>query len=282
MSCFYPLRIKTPAGENVKVPCGRCRGCRYDKSKDWALRCVHEASMHEKNAFVTLTYNDDHLPPGGVDRREMQLFMKRLRKMIEPETVRFYGCGEYGSKLGRPHYHILLFGYDFPDKEVVRVCPSPKSGRISGFNSYRLYKSPLLDSLWSKGFNTLGDVCMESAGYVARYVVKKIGGEMAKGHYNGKMSEFALMSRRPGIGARWFDKYTFDVYPKDFTTVKGRKFRPSRFYDKMLCRKHFDMYESVKEARKDRVEDPDCVRRRALDKYCEDITQTLTRRFEDG
>jgi len=281
MPCFYPMWRKIPfTGEVVRVPCGYCRGCRMDKAKAWALRCVHEAQMHDENCFVTLTYNPENLPSdGSVSKREMQLFMKRLRKSVNGKEVRFYGCGEYGSKLGRPHYHLLLFGYDFPDKEIFYVEESKRS-RFDISGSYKVFKSAMLARLWEKGFSSLGEVSFESAGYCARYVGKKIGGKMALEHYKGKEPEFALMSRRPGIGSTWFDKYKSDVYEKDFTTVKGRKFKPPLFYDRRLMRADWDMYERIKEERKSRAVTPDCIRRRQKEKYLINVTQSLDRRLE--
>jgi len=252
-----------------------------DRAKAWALRCVHEAEMHEQNCFVTLTYDNENLPVGGsIDKREVQLFMKRLRKCAEPFLVRFYACGEYGAERGRPHYHILLFGYDFPDKELLYVQPTKGRWAITG-SSYKVFKSELLGSLWTKGFCTLGEVTFESAGYCARYIGKKIGGDMAKEHYKGKEPEFCLMSRRPGIGSAWFDKYSSDVYPKDFTTVNGKKFKPPKYYDRKLMRKCWPTYLDVKEERIKRQEDPDIVRRQQKEKYLTEVTKTLKRSYEN-
>lgn len=281
MSCFYPLRVEVPGRKNVKVACGRCRGCRFDYSKDWALRCVHEASMFEENCFITLTYNDGHLPADrSVAPAEMQGFMKRLRKAIEPQKVRFFGVGEYGEKLGRPHYHLLLFGFDFPDKVLLYVQENPQTGRISTNSSYRVESSALLNVLWGKGYTYIGRVNYQSAGYCARYAVKKIGGEKAKDHYKGLHPEFCLMSRHPGIGATWFKKYLTDVFPKDYTTFDGKRFRPCRYYDEKLKRANWEMFESVKAERLSRVKDEDIIRRKALEKYHVDVTQTLKRRYE--
>ena len=107
----------------LMVPCGRCIGCRLDRSLQWAMRCVHEASMHEDNCFITLTFDDDHLGDGSLKVSDFQNFMKRLRQAIAPKKVRFFHCGEYGAKLSRPHHHACLFGFDFPDK-VLWKCLS--------------------------------------------------------------------------------------------------------------------------------------------------------------
>lgn len=208
----------------------------------WALRCYHEASQHRDNCFLTLTYNDMHLPKHGtLVPDHFTNFMKRLRKKIEPVKIRFYGCGEYGEKTSRPHYHNIIFGYDFPDKKLHKVSP----------RGDRLYTSDLLNSIWTDpqtklpiGHALIGDVTFESAAYVARYCTKKINGEQAATHYQkvdpdtGEIirlvPEFPRMSRRPGIGRNWLEHYTDDVYNGDFCEVRGKKLNPPKYYDKVL------------------------------------------------
>lgn len=240
MPCYSPLqgymsRKLTPNGKRqitfkpsegyidmpMTVPCGQCIGCKLEKSKQWAIRCVHEASMHQNNAFITLTYDNVHLPlNNSLDKRELQLFMKRLRKAYG-EGVRFYGAGEYGEKFERPHFHIILFNINFTDKEIFQVR-----------NNVKLYRSPSLEKLWTNGFSTIGDVTFESAAYVARYVTKKITGDSSIEHYKGRQPEFALMSRRPGIGKSWIEKYWGDVYVQDQIIIRGGKqMKPPAYYD---------------------------------------------------
>jgi len=262
VSCFFPLRRGLSDGRLVKVPCGRCRGCRLDRARDWALRCVHEAKMHEENSFVTLTYRPEDLPAGGsLVKADMQGFMKRLRKSIEPKVIRFYGCGEYGSKLSRPHYHILVFGYDFPDKEIYR-----DNGEI------KIYTSRQLEKLWtnpktgkSLGFHTIGELTFDSAAYVARYITKKITGEHAVHHYNSidyttgevlaeRLPEYTTMSRRPGIGKKWLEKYTSDVYNFDHIILKGKELKPPKYYDKLYAESHPEEFVKIKIDRKEKNE----------------------------
>jgi hypothetical protein len=174
-------------GVTVKLPCGSCVGCRLERSRQWALRCMHEAKMHPENCFITLTYNDLHLPDDrSLNYEHFQLFMKRLRKMIRDEDiraagdgvpffrkVRFYMCGEYGEKLGRPHFHACIFGYNFPDRKFWQKTSSKSS----------LDRSAILESLWPYGYSSVGNVTFESAAYVARYIMKKVGGDAADEHY---------------------------------------------------------------------------------------------------
>ena len=159
--------------------------------------------------------------------------MKRLRKKYG-KGIRFFHCGEYGEQNYRPHYHALIFGLDFDDKELYKISPTGE----------RYYTSKSLSELWPYGFAVIGNVTFESAAYVARYVMKKITGENAEEHYKrideetGEVytvnPEYITMSRRPGIGRGWYDKYWTDVYPGDFVVVRGQKMRPPKFYDRIL------------------------------------------------
>lgn len=249
----------------IDVPCGQCIGCRLERSRQWALRCVHEASLHPSNCFITLTYDDDNLPKdAGLDVTHFQKFMKRLRKHFKGQKIRFFHCGEYGqcdpnnpkhlnqygiSKLGRPHYHALLFNCDFNDKQL-----------ISRKNDISLYTSGVLSKLWPKGFNTIGEVTFESAAYTARYITKKITGEEANDHYTriypntglvAKVQpEYITMSRRPGIAAEWFNTFQGDVYPKDYVTCRGRRITPPVFYDRMLEAEDPELLEKIKKKRR--------------------------------
>lgn len=241
MPCYFPLRaykgksedgckirvvFRRPEswrGESLSLPCGQCVGCRLERSRQWATRCVHEASLYEDNCFVTLTYDDEHLPKdGGLVLEDFQLFMKRLRKKYG-KGVRYYHCGEYGEQFKRPHYHALLFNHDFRDKKF-----------FSERNGNRVFTSDTLSGLWKKGFSVIGDVTFESAAYVARYVMKKVTGGPAKEFYGERRPEYSTMSRRPGIGKAWFDKYRGDVYPADRVIIRGAISRPPRFYDTQL------------------------------------------------
>ena len=202
-----------------------------ERARSWAVRCVHEAQLHERNAFITLTYDQEHVPAtGSVDVRHWQLFAKRLRKRCG--AFRFFHCGEYGSENFRPHYHAILFGIDFSeDRTVFERKPE-----------YTTWVSPTLDEVWGKGFSTIGSVSFQSACYVARYIMKKVGGPAAEEHYRridlatGEeyqvKPEYVTMSRRPGLGARWLEKYRDDVYPDDECIVGGHKYRPPVFYDR--------------------------------------------------
>ncbi|QXP08656.1 MAG: replication initiator protein [Arizlama microvirus] len=271
MPCYHPMIgyravSRSPTGKRpivfnakkgfvdlpITIPCGQCIGCRLEKARQWAVRCVHEASMHQENSFITLTYNNENLPKNGsVSKRDFQLFMKRLRKANMDKEIRFYACGEYGTKLSRPHYHSCLFGFDFKDKEVLFGGKYKKwDNTFNTTPDFTLYRSPSLEIAWPYGFSTIGELNFMSAGYVARYVTKKLTGKPAeekiKEHYGEKEKEFALMSRRYGIGHGWLEKYQSDVYPKDFFTLKGAKMRPPRYYDNIMEGKNPALMQEIK------------------------------------
>lgn len=206
----------------ITIPCGQCIGCRLERSRQWAIRCVHEASLWRDNCFLTLTYDDNNIPEGGtLVLSDLQRFMKRLRKRYGA-GIRFFACGEYGSNLERPHYHAVLFNHDFSDKTLFRVK-----------GDTRLYISDALSELWPFGYSTIGDVTFESAAYVARYVLKKMNGAPAEAHYGGRRPEFVVMSRRPGVGAGWWERFSSDVWPDDFVVIRGREMKPPRYYERL-------------------------------------------------
>lgn len=231
---FTTSRHNAFTDQPMKVPCGQCIGCRLERSRQWAIRCVHENQMHADSCFVTLTYDDDNLPPlGSLDKTHVQLFMKRLRRSVGP--VRVFYCGEYGDTTGRPHYHALLFGWRPDDPSLFR----------SGDGEFPLYESPTLTERWGLGFANFGEVNFETAAYTARYVTKKITGDAAEAHYQvidpetgeilgQREPEFNGMSRRPGIGLPWLAKYGRDAYTKDEVILRNRAMKPPRAYDKVF------------------------------------------------
>jgi len=260
--CYHPLSAyrnlktglisfnKEKAGDasSLDLPCGRCIGCRLERSRQWAARIMHEAKASDHCSFVTLTYSPDNLPQSGsLTYDHFQRFMKRLRKKYGP--VRFYMCGEYGDELQRPHYHACLFGVNFhQDRKVWKTS-----------NGFTLYRSPSLEILWPYGFSSIGDLTFETAAYTARYVMKKVTGSQAEPHYQridantGEVinltPEFNKMSLRPGIGKQFFDDYKTDIYPHDYMIVNGKKSKPPRYYDKQLKKLDEMLMDDVKTER---------------------------------
>ena len=188
--------------------------------------------------------------------------MKRLRKKISPKKIRYYVAGEYGKeqkdeetgevidKLGRPHYHAIIFGHDFPDKKLHRIQRENK-----------IYRSPTLEKLWPFGFSEIGNVTFASAGYVARYCMKKINGDQSQSHYEkidketgeviDRQPEYNDMSRRPGIGKEWYDKYgKTDVHQNDeIITRDGKRIKTPKYYDKLLAKVDPETLKNIKECR---------------------------------
>lgn len=273
MTCYTPLKahrlddgsisFKARAGEGdpLELACGQCIGCRIGRSKMWAVRCMHEASLYENNCFLTLTYSDEYIPiDGSLDYTHFQGFMKRLRKRFQGKKIRFYMCGEYGDQTNRPHYHAIIFNHDFEDKELFF---SSKSG-------HKVYRSAILEELWKFGQSSIGNVTEQSAGYVARYVVKKIIGRgqdinpktgkrfdavydrinADTGEVYKVIPEFTRMSLKPGIAQGWFDKFYNDVYPLDaIVTEGGRRMKPPRYYDKKYDAIEPYEFEAIKQER---------------------------------
>ena len=277
-------------GEKMEVACGQCLGCNLDYSRMWAMRIVHEASMHEYNGgncFVTLTYRDKadctwhqfqngkHVPDDwSLNKKHFQDFMKRLRKFFPKQNVRYFYAGEYGRKckhgidiervgcplcnVGRPHYHACLFNCHFDDLE-----PYESDGGITR------YTSKSLEKLWGFGFVDVGELNFNSASYTARYILKKVRSIKSDYHYmtvdlDGNitwiMPEYVGMSRgnasykgqRCGIGADWYKKYSSDVFPADDVPVPGAGVMNGvpRYYDQILRDEDPLMYEEVKKARR--------------------------------
>jgi hypothetical protein len=263
----FDRRSAEDPDDPLELPCGKCIGCRLERSRQWAIRCVHEAKLHDQNCSITLTYDDEHLPAdGSINTRDYQLFFKRLRK--RGIKFRYFICGEYGENLGRPHYHACIFGFDFPDKKLFKTS---KTG-------HRLYISEVLTETWNMGHALIGDLTFESAAYVARYITKKINGDDADEHYQGKKPEFITMSRRPGIGKGFFEKYKDDIFPNDFVVLNGKKMLPPKFYE--TIHDPFEM-DDIKERRaKQRVKyHPDkTIQRLQVRENCKIVQTSLLKR----
>lgn len=282
MACYYPVGTYRLDGTPCHRPCGKCIGCKLEQSRQWAVRCVHESKMHEENSFLTLTYNNENLPDdGSISKRHLQLFIKRLRKSLPEKRIRYYGCGEYGERFRRPHYHVIIFGHDFQDKEIFKAGIKRWKNRFQTGIDHTIYTSENLQKIWKKGFSSIGTVSFESAGYVARYCTKKITGKMAESHYNGRTPEFALMSRRPGIGKPWLDKFRSDVYPKDYFTLRGIKMQPPLYYDSQLKKEDNELYEKIKLIRSKHPREECKKRLWQKDKHRKLITKQLERRLEN-
>lgn len=209
---------------------------------------MHESQLHADNYFATYTYSDENLPANNsLYKKHMQDFWKRYRKKFG--KVRMYYCGEYGETTHRPHYHALVFGHRLPDLE-----------HHSQSGSNRLYISETLNRLWGLGHTLVGDLTFESASYVARYATKKLTGPAGKKQYEdrGLVPPYCCMSRRPGIGSDWYDKFNTDVYPSDEVICRGKyTSKPPRYYDEQLKKINPDLYNQIKATREEKLKEID-------------------------
>lgn len=235
------------------LPCGRCTGCRLEQIRQWAVRLMHEASLHENNTYVTLTYDDKHCPRDySIHKPDFQKFIKRLRKSIEPKRIKYFHSGEYGDDFARPHFHAILFGHSFQDQKYWKTIKKNP-----------LYTSEELTARWGLGFCSLGAVTFQSAAYVAKYCIKRRNGEQAKTHYlldivDPETGEIERVNRLPeystgsnGLGKGWFEKFHNDVYPDGFVIVNGVQARPPRYYDKQMEKLDKDIVDVLRKARRD-------------------------------
>jgi len=283
MACTKPLNAyKMPSGkkifftpflgcEFVQLPCGQCIGCRLARSREWAVRCTHEAQLYEDNCFITLTYSDEYLPlNASLRRKDLTDFFKRLRKRFS-HTIRYFACGEYGTKFARPHYHAILFNHDFADKRLY------KSGKFPLFNSQTLSET------WPFGHSVVAGFSFESAAYTARYCVKKVTGKNADDHYGDRTPEFSAMSLKPGIGYDFFMKYYEDIVNYDRVVSRGGKeSKPPRYYDKLLSGCDVELLERNKAKRALNVEVLDPWRLADLDKFNILKFESMIRKYENG
>lgn len=265
MSCYHPwtafqqsdgsvvLREVGDVVRSLTLPCGNCVGCLLERSRQWAVRCVHESKMHEFNSFVRLSYRDEDLPRhNSLHYPHFQKFMRDVRYWYG-DRVPFFMSGEYGENYGRPHYHALLFGVNFHDMYYWCKSPSGKS----------LYRSDSLEWLWPYGDSTIGAVTFESAAYCARYVMKKrkvvdVGEseyqivDVTTGEILTRVAEFCHMSLKPGIGALWLDKFWSDVFPAGKVVTNGVEGNTPRYYEKIFKEREAESFEALV-AERDRV-----------------------------
>ena len=248
----------------TEIPCGQCIGCRLDYSRQWATRCMLEAKEYKHNAFLTLTYDQEHItwvqganretgevePVTTLVPEDLTKFMKDLRRYYKyhynHDKIRFYACGEYGSKTFRAHFHIIAFNLPIEDKEYF----------FTNNAGDKIYLSKTIEQIWGKGQVSIGDVTWNSAAYTARYVMKKVKGKDAERYYKtlGVVPEFVRMSRREGIGRKYYEENKDKIYELDeiiITSKKGlaQKVKPSKYYDRLF---DLDSPEAMKALKKRR------------------------------
>jgi hypothetical protein len=298
MPCYSPLhgyqdvisggwisKKGTNAHTPMTVACGQCLGCRLDKAQHWTARQCHEAAMWDHNRFITLTYRppstctDLQLQKGlhepsdySLHLTHMQKFLKRLRYHFKDRYIRYYGCGEYGEENHRPHYHANLFNMHFPDEQLL------KKDELGS-----LFSSQLLDDIWGYGFTSVAEFTPETAGYVARYCLKKVTGigshdkylrmDLDSGQYYWVMPEFQICSTtRPckehhpkyqkdcndcqgALGRQWYDQYKDDIYPSNQTPIVGTGVINGTppYYDYLLKKEDENLLQKTVDKRREHV-----------------------------
>lgn len=276
MACHYPkpaylstegkvtfVRHEKALGNSafIHIRCGMCIGCKADHARDWSIRCYHESQMHQESCFVTLTYAPELLPANGsLDKRDLQLFWKSLREKVNTK-IRYFACGEYGTKKGRPHYHAVIFGWRPGDKKLV--------GKSEKGNPQ--YESQILTKSWQYGFSPWTEFDPSCARYVAHYTADKLK-SFAKetpdpetglkpyevmdrdGQIWKLQPEFQTQSLKPGVGYSWFEKNYREVFPLDSVVMDGKEYPPPRAYYKWLKTLDPDLYVKVNKRRKEKAQ----------------------------
>lgn len=248
----------------ITTSCNQCWGCRLERSRIWAIRCMHEHQLYESenkpSEFLTLTYNNENLPHNHtLIKSHLQKFWKRLRK--HGYKFRYFACGEYGDETHRPHYHAIMFGLHINDKIYHTTS-----------NDNKLYTSKKIEKIWGHGHVLIGNVTFESCAYVARYIMKKRLGNDSETYYDiydedgviidSLTPEFSTQSRKPGIGFEFYKKYKQDIYGagRDGTVIirGGTKCKPPKFYENKFeqeCFEHnTETYNQIKIRRKEKAE----------------------------
>ena len=225
IGCLHPIPLRNPLNLRGRdgshwfyVPCGKCYTCRKERSKAWAIRLMLEHCEWPKAVFVTLTYDDEHVPKcqqdiGNVrlkddtlDKKDFQDFMKRLRKRLD-SPIKYYACGEYGSHTFRPHYHAIIYGLSELDVDTIQAS-------------------------WPKGFVDVGDVTLQSCNYVAGYVQKKLYGNVAEEVYGARQCPFSLMSK--GLGRKYFEEHWQDMINQGFIRYRDKHIPIPRYFWKLM------------------------------------------------
>jgi len=242
MRCLYPRTVGFLAdGKTIswspksfskefatfQLPCGKCLECRLDYARQWAIRCVHEASVHTKSSFITLTYDQEHLKSPKLIYSDFQKFMKKLRK-VQDERIGVFVTGEYGDESKRPHWHALLFGW----------APNDREFKYANHRGDKVYSSATLSRLWGHGIAEAGSITFESAGYVARYAAKKIvhgPNQLVREADHHEWQPISKKSSKHAIGKKWLERYWPDVFNYgELILPNGTACAIPRYYEKWL------------------------------------------------
>lgn len=249
----YALGLKTLPKRMDKamlIPCRQCIGCRLEKSRQWATRLLHETQFHKDAVFLTLTYDDEHIPlDRSLNPSHLTTFFKDLRarnSYYGKAKIKYFACGEYGDQTHRPHYHAALYGdLSIHDPEAHPEEPA-RSGDVQ-------FSHPDIRASWPYGLHRFSQHTFETAAYVARYVLKKITGAKSQNHYQHRTPEFQRSSN--GLGKGHVNTWLSDIYPSDHVVLPERgSFLPPPYYDRLLEKIDPQLFQKVKTARKEAQE----------------------------
>lgn len=234
----------------IQVPCGKCLECRIQHARDWADRCVIEAKQSPDNYFVTLTYDDGHLPErNSLKPKDLQDFMKRLRRRFPDTKIRFLACGEYGTTSFRPHYHLILFNLPLVDLSYDFILKDWMTGKMEhhlrpNCKGDAMFSQTIYEAWQYQGMIVVERFNYDTAAYVSQYVTKKCNPNNEKLYKElGIVPEFLRMSNRPGIGAQYFQDND-DIHSIGHLIVpndgEAHVSSVPRYYDKLFIKKYGD------------------------------------------
>jgi hypothetical protein len=220
--------------------------CRVARTSEWTTRILHEL-IGKPGCFVTLTYNNDHLPAdGGLVKADLQMFIKRLRKFLGDTKIKYYACGEYGEKTNRPHYHLLIIGW-MP--ELQRLYRPDKNHCVSRD----------IELLWRLGNNTTGNPDREAIQYVVGYIRKKLNGSMFLNKFGNIQEPFQLQSQ--GIGKDYAIAHKDTILSDKGITRNGHNVGLPRYYRKKLIDKDSEdellYYQKCEQKRQEKIAEYD-------------------------
>lgn len=238
------------------LPCGHCAACKLTASSSWANRMEMELPYHKNAWFLTLTYDDEHVPWSynnglGINKKtgeieienltlnykDMQDFWKRLRRYreyhkIDDGELMYFQAGEYGGKTHRPHYHAIVYDLNIK-KEDLREYKR-KNGIV-------YYNCDWITKIWGNGHVVITEASWKAFAYTARYTTKKVYGSESKKYYSdmGILPEKCMMSKNPAIGMKYYEEHKNEIYKKDSIQLKnGRSCKPPRYFDKLFDLEH--------------------------------------------
>lgn len=228
--------VVNAAGEKFTViPCGQCLNCRRNRAFRWKTRILMELDDYEPDqaCFLTLTYDDDHIPDRGLLRyKDVQDFLKKLRESVRrdsPDTrLRFFTAAEYGEQTSRPHYHLAIFGYDFFDDNRADVLLTHYSHDMKP-----LYTNSRISDCWDKGIAEFAELSEGSASYIAGYCVKKLEDAAAVGK---SIQPFIRMSLKPALGSRYLSRHLDEILATESYSFRGQTRHLDRFSLRVLLK----------------------------------------------